>query len=119
LPGAKQVFRYFGEGDMFLGADAVAFEGELAPANMYHPFEPDKSLSLGSYAHEPLLQQVMRGGESVDFGLSLKDISRYSQERLSRLPQEYKRFYNPHIYKVGIGDHLLQERNRLRKMYKN
>jgi nicotinate phosphoribosyltransferase len=119
LPGAKQVFRYFGEGDLFLGADAVAFEGDPAPAAMHHPFEPDKSLVLTAYSHEPLLHLAMRNGQTVDVELSLKDISRYSQERLKRLPQEYKRFYNPHIYKVGIGERVLEERNRLRKMYKN
>ncbi|HTF18748.1 MAG TPA: nicotinate phosphoribosyltransferase [Chryseolinea sp.] len=119
LPGAKQVFRYFGEGDVFLGADAVAFEGGAAPSMMHHPYEPDKSLDLSAYSHEPLLHQVMRDGQTLDTGLSLKDISRYSQERLRRLPQEYKRFYNPHIYKVGIGEEVRTERNRLRKMYKN
>lgn len=119
LPGSKQVFRYFGEGDVFLGADAVAFEGEAAPGTMHHPFEPDKSLVLANYAHEPLLRQVMRDGKAFELGSSLSDISRYSQERLSRLPREYKRFYNPHIYKVGIGEGVLQERNRLRKLFKN
>jgi nicotinate phosphoribosyltransferase len=121
LPGAKQVFRYFGEGNQFLGADAVALDGENAPGVMHHPYEPDKALDLRAYNHEPLLQPVMRDGKTLDTvgALSLKDISRFSQDRLKLLPLEYKRFYNPHLYKVGVGDRLLEERNGLRKKYKN
>jgi nicotinate phosphoribosyltransferase len=119
LPGSKQVYRYFGEGNAFLGADAIAFNGESAPASMSHPYEPDKSMSLGGYSHEPLLHPVMRRGETIGINPSLKNISQYSQERLKLLPKEYKRFYNPHIYKVGIGAKLMDERNRMRKMYKN
>lgn len=119
LPGIKQVFRYFGEGDLFLGADAIAFEGDSAPTMMYHPYEPDKSLDLASYAHEPLLSQVMRDGRTVDSPRSLADISRYSQERLKRLPREYKRFYNPHIYKVGISESVMEQRNGLRRKYRS
>lgn len=119
LPGIKQIFRYFGDGDLFLGADAIAFEGDPAPAMMYHPYEPDKSLDLTAYAHEPLLTQVMRDGKSVDSSRTLADISRYCQEQLKRLPREYKRFYNPHIYKVGISDRLMEERNGLRRKYRS
>lgn len=118
LPGAKQVFRYVGDGDMFLGADAVAFDGESAPSVMHHPYEPDKSLELGIYTHEPLLSEVMREGRVLGNQPSLAEISRYSQERLRHLPKEYKRFDNPHIYKVGISDQLLEERNRLRKQHR-
>ncbi|MEJ1238138.1 nicotinate phosphoribosyltransferase [Chryseolinea sp. T2] len=119
LPGSKQVFRFFGEGDMFFGADVVGFTGDPAPTIMHHPFEHDKSLDLSTMKNEPLLHPVMDAGKIVDHKTSLKDISYYSTERLKRLPQEYKRFYNPHIYKVGIGTDLKEERNKLRKQYKS
>ena len=119
LPGAKQVFRYFSEGDAFLGADAVAFEGETAPGSMFHPYEPDKSMALAGHKHEALLHPIMRQGKTIDNSPSLKQVSQYSQERLKLLPKEYKRFNNPHIYKVGIGSKLMEERNRMRKLYKN
>ena len=118
LPGAKQVFRFFGGNEMFLGADAVGFDGEPAPTTMYHPFEPDKSLDLSSMSHEPLLHQVMDNGKPIN-GTGLREISIYSQERLKQLPKEFKRFQNPHIYKVGIGTNLKEERNRLRAQYKS
>ncbi|MGC3946146.1 MAG: nicotinate phosphoribosyltransferase [Chryseolinea sp.] len=119
LPGAKQVFRFFAEGEMFLGADAVGFDDEAAPTAMYHPFEPDKSLDLASMSNEPLLHLVMENGRTAGEAIELGEISKYSQDRLKRLPKEFKRFYNPHIYKVGIGANLKEERNRLRAQYKS
>ena len=104
---------------MFFGADVVGFNGDPAPTVMHHPFEPDKSLDLSAMKHEPLLLPVMDAGKIVENQASLKDISYYSTERLKRLPQEYKRFYNPHLYKVGIGTDLKEERNKLRKQYKS
>lgn len=117
LPGSKQVFRFFGDGGMFFGADAVGFDGSAVPGMMHHPFEPDKSLDVSSMTNEPLLRPAMKGGRTVE-PTDLAEISRYCQERLKRLPREYKRFYNPHIYKVGIGSELKEERDRLRKQYK-
>ncbi|NLA48528.1 MAG: hypothetical protein GX876_03590, partial [Bacteroidales bacterium] len=32
---------------------------------------------------------------------------------LDLLPDEYKRFDNPHAYKVGLSEKLVKERNRL------
>jgi len=49
---------------------------------------------------------------------SLNEIADYTQKRLSLLPAEYKRFENPHIYKVGISKKLLQLRDALRNQYK-
>ena len=118
LPGRKQVYRMLGEGGNFSGADAVVLDGEDLPKVMHHPYEGDKSLDLTGIEQEPLLHEVMRDGKIVNDALSLKDISSYSLRRLRMVPEEYKRFYNPHIYKVGISDQLRTERNALRHQYK-
>jgi nicotinate phosphoribosyltransferase len=49
---------------------------------------------------------------------SLPEIAKYSLERLNKLPEEYKRFNNPHIYKIGLSDRLKNERDRLIEVYK-
>lgn len=118
LPGPKQVFRFAHDNGMFIGADAVVLHGESSPLVMHHPYEPDRSLDLKSYASETLLQPVMKEGVRINAPGSLEEIARFGQERRRRLPQEYKRFYNPHIFKVGISDQLLNERNTLRKKYR-
>ena len=113
LPHRKQVFRIFDNDTMFIGADAVTMADEEDVEIMYHPMYPLKSLSLKKYIKEPLLQKVMGNGLRVNNPESLVEIAQYSRERMKRLPEEYKRFDNPHIYKIGISEKLQTERNRL------
>jgi nicotinate phosphoribosyltransferase len=104
--------------DQFIGADAIAMADEQDVDVMHHPLYPLKSLSLKNYIKEPLLHKVMSNGSRVNDPLSLSEIARYSRKRLEKLPEEYKRFDNPHIYKVGISMRLKQERDRLIDEYK-
>ncbi len=118
LPHQKQVFRMSENFDRFIGADVVTMAGETDLDIMHHPMYPLKSLSLGRYAKEPLLLKVMDKGQRVNESESLKEIAQFSRERLKKLPDEYKRFDNPHIYKVGISTKLQSERDKLINEYK-
>jgi nicotinate phosphoribosyltransferase len=113
LPYKKQVYRTIDNNDNFMGADAVTLSDELDIDIIYHPLYPLKSLSLKKCTMEPLLQIVMENGERVNGPKTLSEIAHYSSGRLMRLPEEYKRFDNPHIYKIGISKKLETERNRL------
>lgn len=117
LPGNKQVYRMLDDKGNFYGADAVVLTGEGQVDKMYHPFEPGKSLPLKGFSQEPLLQKVMEGGAPVINAQPLSQIAAYAQERRSKLPDEYKRFQYPHIYKVGISSQLQDLRDGLRKRY--
>ncbi|MDX9785698.1 MAG: nicotinate phosphoribosyltransferase [Desulfobacterales bacterium] len=112
LPHRKQVFR-LRTGTDLLGADVVALLEETEIAHMHHPFDPLKSLAIGAYPKESLLHKVMEKGRRIAPPRSVHEIARYSQNRLDELPDEYKRFENPHIYKIGISDGLKKERDRL------
>ena len=117
LPDKKQVYRMInGEGNFF-GADVITLADEKVPDIMYHPVEPDKSLEIKDLTYEPLLHKVMDQGKVVS-APSLKEVAAYCQERLSKLPDEHKRFYYPHIYKVGISENLRHERDEMKKHYK-
>jgi nicotinate phosphoribosyltransferase len=118
LPHRKQVFRVLDGDRNFLGADAVTLADEKDVEIMHHPFYGLKSFYIQSYDKEPLLHKVMENGVRVAGSRSLKEIAGYSRERLKMLPEEYKRFDNPHIYKVGISDGLRNERDRLINEYK-
>ena len=48
---------------------------------------------------------------------SVKEISEYVKERLELLPDEHKRFENPHIYKVGISEKLFELRKKLMQKF--
>lgn len=118
LPHKKQVYRIIDSKGNFMGADAVTLSDEGDIETMYHPLYPLKSLSLTKYSKEPLLHKVMENGKIVKRSGSLTDIANYSKERLEKLPEEYKRFDNPHIYKIGISRKLEAERNKLIDEYK-
>jgi nicotinate phosphoribosyltransferase len=120
LPGIKQVLRVFDKNGMFFGADAIilADEGEKADT-IFHPLDQKKSLELGNYDQQALLQKVMSNGKCSAGEHSLKEIAAYAQRRLAFLPAEYKRFENPHRYKVGISKKLMELRENLRGQHKN
>lgn len=118
LPHKKQVFRMKDDHGKCIGADAIGLYHEKGVDEMYHPFEPYKSMNLGKYHQEAILNKVMENGEILIDKRNLKEISEYSLTRLSELPIEYKRFNNPHIYKIGISELLREEREKLIKSYK-
>ncbi|MFB9057780.1 nicotinate phosphoribosyltransferase [Mariniflexile ostreae] len=113
LPYKKQVYRMLDENGMFYGADAVALFKEEQVGEMEHPFDITKSLDLNRFNHEALLEKVMEHGKKVNPTRSVTEIARYSKSRLEKLPEEYKRFDNPHIYKIGLSIKLKQERDAL------
>ena len=119
LPHKKQVFRIKDENGKCIGADAIGLYHEDKIEQMHHPFEPYKSMNLKQYKQEALLELVMDDGKVLQERRSLSEISEYSISRLSELPIEYKRFNNPHIYKIGISELLKEERDQLIKMQKN
>ena len=85
---------------------------------MIHPFDPDKSLELDPAKAIPLLHKVMDNGKRVHPGSNAGQVAAYAKERLALLPEEHKRFNNPHTYKIGISEILHTLRNDLRKHYK-
>ncbi len=118
LPHKKQVYRLMDENRNWIGADAVALEDEKDFEHIHHPFEPDKSMNTGKMKKEALLEKVMEKGKRLSGKKTLKEISQYRQERMEKLPDEFKRFDNPHEYKIGISDGLKAERDKLIEEYK-
>jgi nicotinate phosphoribosyltransferase len=113
LPHRKQVFRMLDHDGMFAGADAITLADENDADIMYHPLNPHKSLDVKKHHKEPLLNKVMGNGVRLFKPQKVSEIAKYSRERLRKLPVEYKRFNNPHIYKVGLSDSLKNERDWL------
>jgi len=113
LPFKKQVYRMIDDNGMFYGADAIAIHSEEKVSQMEHPFDITKRLDLAAFKHEALLQPVMKDGKRTFPVRTVAEISEYSQSRLRQLPNEYKRFQNPHIYKIGLSSKLKEERDAL------
>lgn len=119
LPGKKQVYRILKEDGTFYGADAVALAEEQDINAIVHPSDSKKSLDISNFKKEPLLHKVMEDGRRVTESKSLNEIKEYSRKRLDKLPKEYKRFENPHLYKIGLSKSLKQKRDRLVKQLKD
>jgi nicotinate phosphoribosyltransferase len=118
LPGYKQVSRLITGDGMFYGADAIALADEKSYDNIYNPFEPEQVVNTASYKKEPLLVPVMANGKRLNRSLSLPEIAAYSAKRLQLLSNEFRRFENPHVYKVGVSKKLLDLRNQLVDQHK-
>ncbi|MBK5212293.1 MAG: nicotinate phosphoribosyltransferase [Flavobacteriaceae bacterium] len=120
LPSKKQVYRMIDQNGMFYGADVIGLVSEAVPAGrqekitqMFHPFDANKNLNLQNFEHEPLLSEVMTNGKRTIEKRTVAEIAEYAKARLALLPEEYKRFQNPHIYKIGLSAKLKNERDRL------
>lgn len=114
LPGKKQVYRLTKNGELY-GGDVVAFADEDMDdiQSMHHPSDPTKSLDLGDYEKDPLLHKIVEDGNRTQKPLNLDEIADYSQARMKKLPDEFKRFENPHIYKIGLSTSLKEKRDQL------
>ncbi len=119
LPGKKQVFRILNDRGEWTGADGIGLAGEADFDRIHSPFDPHKSLDVQGFTKEPLLAKVMENGRRTGPSRSLPEIAKYCTERLNQLPPEYRRFENPHLYKIGISTALKEERDRLMQAYKS
>ena len=118
LPSEKQVYRIRNQENEMLGADIITKTDETHVEKMHHPFDLTKSTTYHSHILEPLLKTVMKDGKRYEKKKSLSKIKAYAAKRLNELPEEYKRFANPHIYKVGVSTQLLNTREKLRETLK-
>ena len=119
LPHKKQVYRISTEDHTLIGADAIALANENSVSRMYHPVEPFKNLSIVGLTQTPMLQPIMQEGKRLYPEKSVQEVAAFSKKQLAALPEEFKRFDNPHIYKVGISNQLKEERDRLIAAHKN
>ena len=108
-PGKKSVFRYVDErGKFLIDTLALADETPGSVTVIRHPVVDytKTPLDLKKLRPERLLQPIVRRGElAYDFP-SLAHIQAYARERFAMLPDEHKRFANPHTYRVGLSEKL-------------
>ena len=116
LPGDKDICRISDEEGFY--ADGVFLTEEGIPDTIFHPYEPDKFSDIRAMEKQPLRQQVMEKGEVLHEAENPHDLARYVQQRMRQLPKEFKRFLNPHVYKVGISQQLMDLRTEVQQRVK-
>ncbi|MCB0807172.1 MAG: nicotinate phosphoribosyltransferase [Bacteroidales bacterium] len=116
LPGIKSLSRFTDQNNQFV-MDGIALDHEKETIRFMHPFDKSKFTTMEDMQREFLLDCVMTEGEidSRFKNLSISDSSAYFTKRFTQLPEEFKRFENPHLYKVGISEKLFELKTELRK----
>lgn len=115
LPGSKQVYRLVDAQGAWVGADIVACQEEDPRdfTEMIDPQDPQRRMSLQGLQAIPLLQVLMEEGKALHSDGGYKVVRDHAGERLQLLDREYRRFDNPHIYKVGLSLQLHELREKL------
>ena len=116
-PGVKKIFRFYNTHGRMTG-DLLADEGEPLPSGepvrAHHPmYEYMKKTCRPPYEVTELMVPVFLDGKQVYDPPSLEDTRRRAAQDINSLEEEYKRFANPHIYKVSLSDKLYRIKKRL------
>jgi nicotinate phosphoribosyltransferase len=112
LPGLKKIYRYLNGNGKFY-ADGIMLDDEFEPDKIFHPHQPLKNSYVKGMEKEELLSPAYSDGKILKKQKATGEISDYVKERLNKLPNEHKRFENPHIYKIGISSKLMNLRNEI------
>ncbi|MBI5572384.1 MAG: nicotinate phosphoribosyltransferase [Desulfomonile tiedjei] len=120
-PGVKKIFRFCNGGGRMIG-DLLADEQEPLPSGQYvrahHPmYDYMKMTYRPPYTVEELLVPVFVGGKQVYQSPDLEAMRNRAAEQMASLEPEYKRFSNPHIYKVSLSDTVFQTKKELLSYY--
>lgn len=117
LPYRKKVYRVFDDYGQFMGVDCIALDEEPCPDIIRHPTDPRKKIIVSGMTIEPLLHHVFSNQQILLPEKSLVEIAQYREKRLSLLHNTYKRFQNPHGYKVGVTPRLFEQSHHLMNHY--
>ena len=117
IPGEKEIYRVYDKNGMML-ADVLALVEEKIfdqkEIEIKHPDIEYKFDKLQVGRIEKLLIPIYTYKDGLIYkSPKLKEIRKKVQEELKKLPEEYKRFFNPHIYRVGLTKKLFGLRKKL------
>lgn len=118
-PGIKQVYRFYGcdglaAGDLICLDDEKMTEGQ--DYMFYHPFSDTDLFKMKKDKYQrfvPLLSKVMENGSLCVELTPLFDVRNNVKKNLEEFHKSYKRFINPHIYKVSLSERLKELKKRL------
>jgi nicotinate phosphoribosyltransferase len=109
-PGEKALWRLYGDDGLAL-ADVVALEGEDVRAGemqpLFHPAVDYRQVCLRPAVVESLLKPFLRDGRRVTVkssgGAEIRSARIRMEGELCHFDATYKRFLNPHVYKVSLS----------------
>jgi nicotinate phosphoribosyltransferase len=116
-PGVKKIVRFYNGNSRMIG-DLLTRADEPLPANepvrAHHPmYDHMKKTYKPPFVAEHLMTPIFLAGEQVYQSPGIQAIKERAQRDIGRLEPEYKRFSNPHIYKVSLSDRVYQAKKEL------
>jgi nicotinate phosphoribosyltransferase len=120
-PGVKKIIRFHNGNDRMIG-DLLAQVDEPLPSGEFvkahHPtYDYMKKMYRPPYTATDLMVPIFLNGRQVYEPPGLDKIRARAESQINSLEPEYKRFTNPHIYKVSLSDRSYQIKKRLLDYY--
>lgn len=116
-PGVKKLYRIYDKKTMKAEADLITLFDEKIdeskPISIFHPIYTWKTTTYEDYILRPMLKQIFKSGELVYELSDIEEIREYCKSEVESLWDEFKRFDNPHIYKVDLSKNLWELKNNL------
>lgn len=106
LPGKKLLLRYFDENGQFY-RDGVFSASKGEEPVIYAPHQPDLFTRVEHLQGVAIRQEIVKNGESKLEPQSISALKSFCREEIQKLPPEHRRLENPHLYKVGVGQEIL------------
>jgi nicotinate phosphoribosyltransferase len=122
-PGVKKIFRFYNgngrmTGDLLADVDEPLPKGE--PVVAHHPmYDYMKKTCRPPYTVKELLVPIFRNGRQVYESPTLEETRAHAAREIESLEPEYKRFSNPHIYKVSLSEKVYQTKKALLKYHED
>lgn len=118
-PGVKNLYRIYDRKTKKAEADLITLFDEKIdenkPISIFHPIYTWKTTTYEDYILRPMLKQIFKNGELIYKLPDIKEIREYCANEIESLWDEFKRFDNPHIYKVDLSKDLWELKNNLLK----
>ena len=116
-PGVKKIVRFY-NGDSRMIGDLLMDVNESLPTGervrAHHPmYDYMKKTYRPPYTTEELMVPVFKNGRQVYQPPPLAEVRARAERQIASLEPEYKRFTNPHIYKVSLSDKAFETKKQL------
>lgn len=109
-PGFKKLYRIYDKNTKKAQADLITLFDEnideTKPLEIFHPIYTWKRTTYNNYILRPMLNKIFENGKLVYDLPDIEDIKKYCKKEVESLWDEFKRFENPHIYKVDLSENL-------------
>lgn len=124
-PGIKKIVRIYEKQTHKIKADLITLDEEVfdetKDLTIFDQLATWKKMSLkgGEYETRELLKPVFIDGECVYEFPTVAEISKYCEEELETLWDEYKRIVNPHVLPVDLSEKLYNLKQNMIKAVRN